>query len=256
MCDYSLMAVPNRLAREGEELVAHRFPTGSLGLASPMDLKRAADPPVPSRKNFWRAALEFFNPPKTEPVPAVCIPPGARLGLQDIPLRLQHDLGVGPAEPVTFTQISAAVNSYRDAVRFLNGREVRLQELREGQRVRVLDLSVAEELDLLPHQRWPLQVEDWRVALAQRWSASALGFSTSPGLESFSSKFRDLLSTGIRHHVRGQSDTICATVIARGAHKASACARTGTADRDAFTRRTYPATGLRTLPPARQAIGL
>jgi hypothetical protein len=148
MCDYSLMAVPNRLAREGEELVAHRFPTGSLGLASPADLKRAADPPAPSRKNFWRAVLEFFNPPKTEPVPAVCIPPGARLELQDIPLRLQRDLGVGPAEPVTFTQISAAVNSYRDAVRFRNGREVRLQELREGQRVRVLDLSVAEELDL------------------------------------------------------------------------------------------------------------
>ena len=44
MCDYSLMAVPNRLAREGEELVAHRFPTGSLGLASPSDLKRAVDP--------------------------------------------------------------------------------------------------------------------------------------------------------------------------------------------------------------------
>ncbi len=45
-------------------------------------------------------------------------------------------------EEVTFTQISAAANSYRDAVRFANGREVRLQELREGQRVRVLDLSL------------------------------------------------------------------------------------------------------------------
>ena len=148
MCDYSLMAVPNRLAREGEDLVAHRFPTGSLGLAAPADLQRAADPPMPARKSFWRAAMEFFNPPQTEPVPAVCIPPGARLHLQDIPARLQHELGIGPAEDVTFTQISAAVNSYRDAVRFANGREVRLQELREGQRVRVLDLSVADELDL------------------------------------------------------------------------------------------------------------
>ena len=37
---------------------------------------------------------------------------------------------------MTFTQISAAVNSYRDAVRFANGRELRLQELREGMRVR------------------------------------------------------------------------------------------------------------------------
>ncbi len=148
MCDYSLMAVPNRLAREGEELVAHRFPTGSLGLASPADLKRAADPTPPARRSLWCAVKEFFNPPKTEPVPAVCIPPGARLELRDIPARLQAEIGVGPVEPVTFTQISAAVNSYRDAVRFANGREVRLQELKEGQRVRVLDLSMAEDLDL------------------------------------------------------------------------------------------------------------
>jgi hypothetical protein len=148
MCDYSLMAVPNRLAREGEELVAHRFPTGSLGLASPGDLKRIADAPAPVRRSFWCALKDFFNPPKSEPVPAVCIPPGARLRLQDIPARLQHEAAVGPVEDVTFTQITAAVNSYRDAVRFNNGREVRLQELREGQRVMVLDLSVAEELDL------------------------------------------------------------------------------------------------------------
>ena len=148
MCDYSLMAVPNRLAREGEDLVAHRFPTGSLGLASPADLRRVANPPAPVKRSLWCALKEFFNPPKAEPVPAVCIPPGARLHLQDIPARLQHEYGVSASEEVTFTQISAAVNSYRDAVRFVNGREVRLQELREGQRVKVLDLSLAEELDL------------------------------------------------------------------------------------------------------------
>lgn len=148
MCDYSLMAVPNRLAQEGEDLVAHRFPTGSLGLASPSDLHRATQPAPMIRRSFWCAVKEFFNPPRTEAVAAVCIPPGARLQLQDIPQRLQHDLCVGPVEDVTFTQISAAVNSYRDAVRFGNGREVRLQELREGQRVRVLDLSSAEELNL------------------------------------------------------------------------------------------------------------
>ena len=56
---------------------------------------------------------------------------------------------VAADEEVVFTQITAAANSYRDAVRFRNGREVRLQELREGQKVRVLDLSVAEELDLV-----------------------------------------------------------------------------------------------------------
>jgi len=147
MCDYSLMSVPNRLAREGEDLVAHRFPTGSLGLASPADLQRGTAQPAAPR-SWWCTVKEFFNPPHVPPVPAVCIPPGSRLALQDIPVRLQRDLGVGEAEMVTFTQISPAANSYRDAVRFANGREVRLQELREGQRVRVLDLSMAEEIDI------------------------------------------------------------------------------------------------------------
>ena len=147
MCDYSLMAVPNRLAQEGEDLVAHRFPTGSLGLASPEDLK-VPSPQISARRSFWRAVQEFLNPAKGKPVCAVCIPPGAKLRLQDIPTRLQHEFGIGPVEDVTFTQITAAAHSYRDAVRFRNGREIRLQELREGQRVRVLDLSCAEELNL------------------------------------------------------------------------------------------------------------
>ena len=61
---------------------------------------------------------------------------------------MQRRLGVGPLEQVTFTQITASANAYRDAVRFRNGREVRLQELREGIRVRVLDLSFAQEINL------------------------------------------------------------------------------------------------------------
>jgi hypothetical protein len=144
MCDYSLMAIPNRLAVEGEDLVAHRFPTGSMGLASPADVSRIMDPLKNRRHGFWTAVRTFFNPPRTEPVPAVCIPPGARLILRDIPARIQSELGVRQEEPVTFTQITANVNSYRDSVRFSNGRIMRLQELREGQRVRVLDLTGAE----------------------------------------------------------------------------------------------------------------
>jgi hypothetical protein len=146
MCDYSLMAVPNRLAREGEQLVSHRFPTGSLGLAADCDVAQRSTPAA--RKSFWTAFKEFFQPPEAEAVCAVCIPPGARLRLEDIPARLQTEYGVGPSEDVTFTQITASPHSYRDAVRFANGREVRLQELREGQHVLVLDLSMAEDLDL------------------------------------------------------------------------------------------------------------
>jgi hypothetical protein len=152
MCDYSLMAIPNRLAVEREDLVAHRFATGSMGLASPADLRRLTEPRgEPS--TLWSAVKNFFSPRRTTPVCAVCIPPGARLRLADIPVRLQTELGVGPEEEVTFTQITAAVNSYRDSVRFSNGRVLRLQELREGQRVRVLDLSCAEVFEPVFEER-------------------------------------------------------------------------------------------------------
>jgi hypothetical protein len=147
MCDYSLMALPNRLAREGEELVTHRFPTGSLGLASAADLAHAAHRPS-APKTLWDRVVAFFNPPRVDPVCAVCIPPGAVLSLHDVSARMQLLYNVGAAETVTFTQVSAAVNAYRDAIRFSSGRALRLHELSEGMRFKVLDLSLAEELDL------------------------------------------------------------------------------------------------------------
>jgi hypothetical protein len=61
--------------------------------------------------------------------------------LQDIPESIQQEVGVGAAERVVFTQITAAPHSYRDSVRFPNGREILLQRLSEGQRVRVLTLG-------------------------------------------------------------------------------------------------------------------
>ena len=121
MCDYSLASFPNRLAVEGEQLVVHRFPTGALGLASP----------CPGLK-------EFLFPASTR---AVCVPPGARLLLRDVPGSLQGRFGVGEVEEVTFVEQSAEAFSYRDAVRFASGREILLQHLRCGQRVEVLSLS-------------------------------------------------------------------------------------------------------------------
>ena len=140
MCDYSLMGVPNRLATEGEELVVHRFSTGSLGLASPSDLRR-----VPHPLQAWLSGFWLFRAPEEDAIPAVCIPPGAKLLLQDIPIDLERSLKVGWAEEVTFTQLTATENAYRDAVRFKNGNEIYLQGLREGQRVTVLHLSLANE---------------------------------------------------------------------------------------------------------------
>lgn len=132
MCDYSLAGIPNRLAVEGEQLVVHRFPA-SLGLASP------CSPLAQS----WSEKATF----------AVCIPPGARLLLRDIPEDLQSRFHVGATEAVTFAQLSATAFQYRDAVRFKNGQEILLQKLKCGQRVDVLCLSGTDTGQEELHQR-------------------------------------------------------------------------------------------------------
>jgi hypothetical protein len=138
MCDYSLAGVPNRLAVEGEELVVHRFQTGALGLAS---LHTSLAQSWFSK--LWSARV----------TPAVCVPPGTRLLLRDIPAQLRIALGVSMEEQVTFVQQSAEAYQYRDAVRFQNGREILLQRLRCSQRVDVLSLS-SSEFDSEARQRF------------------------------------------------------------------------------------------------------
>ena len=153
MCDYSLMSVPNRLAEEGEVLVTHRFSTGSLGFASPSDLCKTARPLLARSRGFWSLLKEnLFNTPRANTVAAVCIPPGARLIIQDIPGRLQRDLNVGPAEEVTFTQLTASEYRYRDTIRFRNGQQILLQRLQEGQYVKVCDLSSAQSSERAPER--------------------------------------------------------------------------------------------------------
>lgn len=147
MCDYSLINIPNRLAKTGEDLVTHRFPTGSLGLASPVDLA-AAEAKETARPNVWMRLRRFFTPPQNAAVPAVCIPPGARLLLQDIPPNRQDRWQVSEVEEVAFTQVTLAVGHFRDAIRFSNGCQILFQELIGGQRVRVLDVSCEEPAEL------------------------------------------------------------------------------------------------------------
>jgi hypothetical protein len=145
VCDYSLQGLPNRLAIEGEELIVHRFTTGAIGLASPKELKQTISPRNGgSKRTFWAAMSAAIFPPHGQQVPAVCVPPGAVLRVSDIAAGLQHELGIGPEEVVTFTQTSFMKATYHDAVRFSNSREVLLQVFKEGQRVRVLSLACVE----------------------------------------------------------------------------------------------------------------
>ena len=127
MCEYSLAYFPSRLAVEGESLVLHRFPCGTLGLRSTR-----------------RSLKEILFPSATC---AICVPPGALLLLSGIPEGLQRKLRVSSSETVTFVQQTAEAYTYRDAVRFSNGREILLQRLAPGQRVQVLSLGAAEEIE-------------------------------------------------------------------------------------------------------------
>ena len=117
MCDYSLFSIRNRLATEGEVLTVHRFSTGSVGLASPSDLDTA-----------------------------VCVPPGARLLVQEFPERLPSEIGIGQSETVVFFERTTKPYEHRDAVQFNNGQDILLQQLAEGQRVTVLCLAAPEPL--------------------------------------------------------------------------------------------------------------
>jgi hypothetical protein len=149
MCDYSLMGVPNRLAREGENLVVHEFRTGSRGLTPDDGVATSADweAPCQSLRTFLRKLVEKVGPEKF----VICIPPGARLLLKDIPQDVRNAYGVDATEEVTFTQVTAKPYAYRDAVRFKNGRELLLQRLNKGQRVTVLQLCLTEDsLPVLP----------------------------------------------------------------------------------------------------------
>ncbi|MCI0662029.1 MAG: hypothetical protein L0220_13245 [Acidobacteria bacterium] len=147
MCDYSLQGLPNRIAKKDEELVIHRFSTGTLGFTSMVDMRaNSGAQSVQKRSGFWSAIRDWFRLETGPPTPAICVPPGARLMLQEIPKGLQRDFGVGPNEEVTFTQLTAQPYNYRDAVRFNNGCEVLLQKLDTGQRAVVLCLSLVEEV--------------------------------------------------------------------------------------------------------------
>jgi hypothetical protein len=145
MCDYSLEGLPNRLAVQGEQLVTHRFRTGSIGMASPWDIAAATTLRECDSRSWWAAVKSWFSlQTELDNIRAVCIPPGTRLRMSRVPDQMQRSQALHPAEGVTFVQLSAEAYRYRDAIRFDNGCKVVLQTLAEGIPFEVVSLDIAE----------------------------------------------------------------------------------------------------------------
>jgi hypothetical protein len=144
MCDYSLMMVRSRLAVEGEELVAHKFQSGSVGLVSCPDFNTWLNRrPI----GFWQ--LKWWFSADEEPAPVVCIPPGAQLLVVGISRSLQKQFNLREFEKATFTETSAEPRWHRDALCLANGSILLLRLLPEGQRLRVLRLASREDVEPL-----------------------------------------------------------------------------------------------------------
>ena len=101
MCDFSLEVYGSRPAREGEKYVTTRFASGTVGLAA-----------------FGEGSIP------------VCVQCDTRLMLEEIPKELQERLGVSSQEEVTFVWLEHG--PFHDGVKFRNGSEVSLQQLKPG----------------------------------------------------------------------------------------------------------------------------
>jgi hypothetical protein len=144
MCDYSLYALPNRLAEDGERVVLHRFGTGAIGFASVVDVP----PPQVAGRSRWdafRSGMKSLLLPRSCPgVPAVCMPPGTRLMMSEIPAEVQRQHCLRSGDTVVATEISSQSYAFRDALIIPNGKCILLQELPEGIQAVVLSTGVSE----------------------------------------------------------------------------------------------------------------
>jgi len=143
MCDYSLMMIPNRFAIEGEELVAHCFQSGSLGLVSRFDYDSWSNQ---RSRSIWQK-FKAWCQSDGEPTPVVCIPPGARLRLDGLPELFKDQFNLSSWEEATFNQLSVEANQHRDALCFDNSAIAPLELLPEAQKVKVLRLCSQEDVE-------------------------------------------------------------------------------------------------------------
>jgi hypothetical protein len=142
MCDYPPRSIRNRLAETGEDLVLHKFETGSFGFASAVDLQECESKNEKTSSGIWAVMKDWLLLPQhSARVPAICVPPGAQLLLSDIPASVQASLYIRSSEIAVFTELHARHYRFRDALLLPNATRVLLQDLPEGLHALVLSMS-------------------------------------------------------------------------------------------------------------------
>ncbi|HEY7211022.1 MAG TPA: hypothetical protein VH477_12170 [Bryobacteraceae bacterium] len=152
MRDYPFYTIRNRLAVKGEELVLYRFESGALGFVSTLDLQSAESAGLAEPQTFWSRLKEIVFGRRAAHIPAVCVPPGARLLLDGVPPNIQTSLRVAPSEVVVFADISDRSYFYREALLLPDATRVLLQDLPAGVHALVLTLS-SEPVQEPVHER-------------------------------------------------------------------------------------------------------
>src|SRR5580704_2636742 len=115
MCDCSGAIVPSRLATEGQQLIVHKFPNGSLGLALIADVRRNQAGPGQARgSSFWSRLLHRFQnvPQVSDSIPAISVPTGTHVILKGIPGSLQQKYGLEGLEGAVFVQGTDEADAY------------------------------------------------------------------------------------------------------------------------------------------------
>jgi len=156
---------PGRLAVEGEELVAHRFPSALVRMVSHADYWRwrtvaeATGAESIVRKLLTRF-LRFIAPGlvswEGQPGPVVAFPSEALLRVYGIAPKLQGLYHLSAMEDAISIEVTPWLGRRTDALCFGNGVVLPLESLDEGQRVRVLYSSWTESLEPISV---PLQLE-------------------------------------------------------------------------------------------------
>ena len=146
MFDCLALSFRNRLAQTGELLVTYRFENGTIGFAS-ADEVDALEANV-DRKNpgFWSVVGGLFPKQENRPAPVtiVCIPPGSRLVVSQLPAGSTQSALFTPLDEMTFIELETSQQRYRGAFRLRSGGILLLQCVEEGVCFRVISTELRE----------------------------------------------------------------------------------------------------------------